>query len=129
MATTMSAQTPEECDRLFGEHVNAGDLEGLLALYEPGCSLVRRDGGVARGHAEIRAVLSRLLTMRARMSTEIVKVVRAGDELALVYNDWRMSAERADGQPVEATGKAIEVVRRQMDGTWRFILDDPFARG
>jgi ketosteroid isomerase-like protein len=63
------------------------------------------------------------------MSTEIVKVVRAGDELALVYNDWRMSAERDDGQPVEKAGKAIEVVRRQPDGTWRFILDDPFARG
>jgi uncharacterized protein (TIGR02246 family) len=125
----MVARTPEECDRLFGEHVNAGDLEALLALYEPGCSLVRRDGSVAQGHAEIRAVLSRLLVMQARMSTETVKVVRAGDELALVYNDWRMSAKGADGQPAEAAGKAIEVVRRQADGTWRFILDDPFARG
>jgi uncharacterized protein (TIGR02246 family) len=125
----MPPETPEECDRLFGEHVNAGDLEALLALYEPGCSLVRRDGGVAQGHAEIRLVLSRLLAMQPGMSTEIVKVVRAGDELALVYNDWRMSAKRGDGQPVEASGKAIEVVRRQPDGTWRFILDDPFARG
>ena len=126
---TKSATSPEACDRLFGEHVNAGDLEALLALYEPGCSLVRRDGSVAQGHAEIRPVLSRLIAMQARMSTEIVKVVRAGDELALVYNDWRMSAKRDDGQPVEASGKAIEVVRRQPDGTWRFILDDPFARG
>ena len=125
----MVARTPEKCDRLFGEHVNAGDLEALVALYEPGCSLVRRDGSVAHGHAEIRAVLSRLIAMQARMSTEIVKVVRAGDELALVYNDWHMSAKRDDGQPVEASGKAIEVVRRQGDGTWRFILDDPFARG
>jgi ketosteroid isomerase-like protein len=47
----------------------------------------------------------------------------------MVYNDWRMSARRPDGQLVEASGKAIEVVRRQPDGTWRFILDDPFARG
>jgi uncharacterized protein (TIGR02246 family) len=125
----MPARTPEDCDRLFGEHVNAGDLDALLALYEPGCSLVRRDGGVARGHVEIRAVLSRLVAMQARMSSEIVKVVRAGDELALVYNDWRMTARAADGQPIEAAGKAIEVVRRQADSTWRFVLDDPFARG
>jgi ketosteroid isomerase-like protein len=76
----MSATTPEECDRLFGQHVNAGDLGALLALYEPGCSLVRRDGGVARGHVEIRAVLSRLVAMPARMSTEIVKVLRTGDD-------------------------------------------------
>lgn len=126
---TKSATSPEACDHLFGEHVNAGDLEALLALYEPGCSLVRRDGGVARGHAEIRQVFERLLAMQAKMSTEIVKVVQSGPDLAMVYNDWRMSATRPDGQPVEAGGKAIEVVRRQPDGTWRFILDDPFARG
>jgi uncharacterized protein (TIGR02246 family) len=126
---TKSATSPEACDRLFGEHVNAGDLEALLALYEPGCSLVRRDGGVARGHAEIRLVFERLLAMRARMRTEIVKVVPSGEDLAMVYNDWHMSAKRPDGEAVEASGKAIEVVRRQADGTWRFILDDPFARG
>jgi uncharacterized protein (TIGR02246 family) len=126
---TRSATSPAACDRLFGEHVNAGDLTALMSLYEPGCSLVRRDGSVARGHAEIRQVFERLLALHAKMSTEIVKVVQSGEDLAMVYNDWHMSATRPDGEPVEASGKAIEVVRRQPDGTWRFILDDPFARG
>jgi ketosteroid isomerase-like protein len=126
---TTSATSPEACDHLFGEHVNASDLDALMSLYEPGCSLVRRDGGVARGHAEIRVMLSRLLGMQAKMSTEIVKVVQTGEDLALVYNDWRMSAKGPDGRPIEAVGKAIELVRRQPDGTWRFVLDDPFARG
>ena len=74
----MPARTPEDCDRLFAEHVNAGDLEALLALYEPGCSLVRADGGVATGHAAIREVLGRLVAMRPAIRTEIVKVVRMG---------------------------------------------------
>jgi uncharacterized protein (TIGR02246 family) len=126
---TKSATSPEACDRLFGEHVNAGDIEPLLALYEPNCSFVRRDGGVARGHEEIRPILERLLAMHAKMSTGIVKVVQSGEDLAMVYNDWHMSAKRPDGQPAETSGKAIEVVRRQPDGTWRFILDDPYARG
>jgi uncharacterized protein (TIGR02246 family) len=121
--------SPEACDHLFVEHVNAGDLDALLSLYEPACSLVRRDGSLARGHAGIREVLEPLITRSARMTTAIVKVVPAGNDLAMVYNDWHMSAKRADGQPVEAGGKALEVVRRQPDGTWRFILDDPYARG
>jgi uncharacterized protein (TIGR02246 family) len=121
-------KSPEACDLLFVEHVNADDLDALLSLYEPACRMVRRDGSVAHGHAEIREALGRLIAIRARMTSEIVKVV-AGDELAMVYNDWHMTGKRPDGQPVEARGKALEVVRRQPDGTWRFILDDPYARG
>jgi len=124
-----SPTSPEACDRLFVEHFNAGDLDALLSLYEPACSLVRRDGSLARGHAEIREVLGRLIAVSAPMRSDIVKVVPGGHDLAMVYNDWRMSGQRADGQPVEAGGKALEVVRRQPDGTWRFILDDPYARG
>ena len=121
--------SPESCDHLFVEHVNAGDLDALVSLYEPTCNLVRRDGSLARGHAEIREVLGRLLAVSARMRSEIVKVVPGGSDLTMVYNDWHMSGKRADGQPVESSGKALEVVRRQPDGTWRFIIDDPFARG
>ena len=54
---------------------------------------------------------------------------RTGEDLALVYNDWTLSATGADGNPIERSGKAIEVVRRQPDGSWRFAIDDPTARG
>ena len=74
-------------------------------------------------------MLGRLVALRPTIHTEVVKVVRAGDDLAIVYNDWRMSAKRADGTPIERGGQALEVVRRQPDGAWRFALDDPFARG
>jgi uncharacterized protein (TIGR02246 family) len=125
----MPARTPEECDRLFAEGVNAGDLESLMTLYEPTCALVQRDGSVAVGPQAIRAALGRLVAMGARLTLDAVRVVRAGEDLAMVYNDWRMVAKGPAGVPIEAAGKAVEVVRRQPDGTWRFALDDPFARG
>jgi len=127
-ADAMIAHSPADCDRLFAEHVNAGDLDALLALYEPGCSLAQSDGGVAKGHAAIREVMQRLIAMRPVMRTEVTKVVQTGDDLAIVYNDWRLTATRQDGTPLERAGKALEVVRRQPDGTWRFAIDDPFGR-
>jgi ketosteroid isomerase-like protein len=99
----MSAHTPEDCDRLFAKHVNAGDVGALLDLYEPGCAYVRHDGAVATGHTAIREVMERLLAMRPIIRTTVTKVVRTGD--------------------------ALEVVRRQADGRWKFAIDDPFARG
>ena len=125
----MPALKPEDCDRLFEYYLNSGDLNHLVMLYEEGCSLVRRDGGVATGHAGVRAVFEPLLATRPRIKLEVVKVVQTGKDLALVYNDWTLSATGADGNPIERSGKAIEVVRRQPDGSWRFAIDDPTARG
>jgi uncharacterized protein (TIGR02246 family) len=125
----MSARTPEDCDRLFAEHVNAGDLEALLALYESDCAFVKSDGSVATGHAAIRDVLARMLATRPAIRTEVTKVVRTGDALAIVYNNWSLTAKGADGGTIQRAGRALEVVRRQADGTWKFAIDDPYARG
>ena len=42
----MTAKTPEDVDRLFEERINAGDLDGVLALYEPGATLVLPEGDI-----------------------------------------------------------------------------------
>ena len=125
----MPARTPGDCDRLFEEHVNAGDVEAVVGLYEEGGSLVQHDGGVATGHAAIRGVITRLVAIQPKLRNSVVRVIEAGEDLALVYNDWHMSAKGRVGKPIERTGEAIEVVRRQADGTWRFAIDDPYARG
>ena len=125
----MPARTPGDCDRLFEEHVNAGDVEAVVALYEEGASLAQHDGGVATGHAAIRGVIRRLVAMQAKLHNDVVRVVEGGEDLATLYNDWSISAKGRDGHPIERAGKAIEVVRRQADGTWRFAIDDPYARG
>ena len=125
----MAARTPEDCDRLFEEHVNAGEVEAVVALYEEGGSLVQHDGGVATGHVAVRGVIARLVAIQPKLRNDVVRVIQAGEDLALVYNNWSMSAKGRDGKPIERTGKAIELVRRQADGTWRFVIDDPYARG
>ena len=125
----MTARTPEDIDRLFAERMAAGDVDGVIALYEPGGGLVSFDGIVTTGPGPIREALARLAAMRPRMTMNLVRVVRSGDDFALVYNDWKMSAVDPDGRPVTMEGKAIEVSRRQPDGSWLFVLDDPFGRG
>ena len=59
----------------------------------------------------------------------VVRTVPSGDDLAVCYNDWKMTLTGPDGTPTEARGKAIELCRRQRDGTWKYVLDDPWARG
>ena len=125
----MPAKTPEECDAQFARYVNAGDITNLIALYEPRATLVQQDGSAAVGRPAIQEGLVPLLGMKPRITMNVIKVFRAGDDLAVLHNDWRLTAVDPTGTPLEMAGKAIEVVRRQADGTWLFAIDDPWARG
>jgi hypothetical protein len=56
-------------------------------------------------------------------TSQVVKVTSADDNLAVLYSDWTLTANA-----IPLSGKAIQIVRRQSDGTWRFVVDDPFGR-
>lgn len=123
----MAARNPEDCDRLFGEAVNRGDAAAVAALYES-TGVLTLDGATYSGPDEIRPVIEGMVGAGVRIEMNVTRVLRAGD-VAMVYNDWRMSLTGPDGKPQESSGKAIEVVRRQADGTWKYVVDDPNARG
>jgi uncharacterized protein (TIGR02246 family) len=125
----MSARRPEECDTLFERHLNAGDLDALADLYEPGATLLMAPGEPSVGRAAIREALGGLIAQKAKLTLTVAQVLRAGDDLAVLYGDWSGHYTDPDGARVEAAGQSVEVVRRQADGSWRFAVDDPFGRG
>jgi uncharacterized protein (TIGR02246 family) len=124
----MTATIPEDVDRLFGERVNAGDVEGIVALYEPCATLVTQDAGTLVGHDAIRQYVSMLPAMKPRIDMGVARVVPVTDDLAVVHHDWRCALTGPDDTSFEVTGRATEIVRRQADGSWRFLLDDPHMR-
>lgn len=119
--------TPEEVDALFGEFWNAGDAEGLVGLYEPDAVLVGLDGTMARGTEAIRAVVPSFNIGVTKIEMNVVNVARTGEDLAVLFNHWTIRGTNEDGSPLELSGKALEVVRRQADGSWRFVFDHPAA--
>jgi uncharacterized protein (TIGR02246 family) len=121
----MPARKPEECDLLLVEALGKGDLEAALALYEPNASFVLDSGQVVTGLAAIREVMQGFLALKPKFTME-VKAVQNGDEnIALLRGKWNLSGTGPDGKPMTMSGNSTEVVRRQPDGTWRFIIDNP----
>ncbi len=125
----MAAKTPKQCDDLFARNIEAGNVEAVVALYEPKACLLLESGTIARGTRAIRKAISMFAAMKPKFRMNVRRIVKAGDDLAVLYNDWSLSAARPDGTRFTESGKATEIVRRQRDGTWRFIVDDPRARG
>ena len=118
----MSAHTPEACEQLFAHYLNAGNVDNLLALYEPQASHVRSDGSVAHGKDAIRLVLDEFVAMQPTLHVRLKKTVGAGDDLAVLYDDWTLTAKGSDAKLIEMNGKGRHVIRRQRDGTWMFVV-------
>jgi uncharacterized protein (TIGR02246 family) len=121
--------SPEDVDRLFAEHVNAGDVEGVVALYEPDGTLLMQDGAPSSGTEAIRTAIGQFVAMNPQLRMSIRQVVHGGGDIAAVYNDWQVTLIGPDGKLIEDSGMACEIVRRQADGSWRFVIDDPRMRG
>ena len=124
----MPARTPEDCDHLLGEYLSSGSVDDILTLYEPDAVFVTQDRQQLAGHAAVREVMTVFASARPQLTPNLTLVAKQGDDVAVIYNDWTLTAVEPDGNKVEQSGRAIEVVRRQADGTWRFAFDDPFAR-
>jgi ketosteroid isomerase-like protein len=126
-ACAASTASPTDPDRLLAERLAAGDVEGAVALYEPTAVLLREDGTSAVGHEAIRKEFASLAPLKPRVDMGTYTVVTS-DDLATVSHDFTGTGTDANGKPVSFKGGATEVVRRQKDGSWRFVIDDPYLR-
>jgi uncharacterized protein (TIGR02246 family) len=120
------ATTPEETIERFSSLLAEGDLDALVALYEPEAAFVPQPGTVVTGLPAIRESLRPFLAMLPRMSGRVERVLLAGDT-ALVANRWELTGNGPDGEPVELAGVSADVLRRRADGTWGIAVDDPWG--
>lgn len=105
------ALQPEDLDRLFLERASAGDVDGVVALYEPEAVLAFPPGRLAVGTEAIRQVYRELLASPPRFTGTIRPAIRNGD-LALTSS-------------TRAGNATVEVARRQPDGSWLWLIDQP----
>lgn len=125
MTNYESASTPAELMTLFAGRAASGDAEGLLALYEPDGVFEPELGVVLRGREAVRSALIELAAMRPRIEYSGDPDVVVVDNIAIVSNSWSMTAELPDGGVHRDGGLSADVLRRQADGSWLVLIDQP----
>ena len=123
----MKAHTPEEVHLRWLDAINAGDLDDVLTLYEADSSIVDTEGNLVQGVDAIRKVTAGLLQLEPTFELQVARALKCGD-IALLLSPWRMTGT-AGGDPIEIKGTTTDLVRRQSDGTWRFVIDNPWGTG
>ena len=64
--------------------------------------------------------------MKGTLDLKVTRVLETSD-LALVIGVWSFTGTGPDGEPVKLTGHIADVLRRQVDGSWRFVIDNPWG--
>lgn len=114
MSDHEKAMRPEDLTRLFVERSNAGDADGVAALYEEHAVLAYPPGSRTEGREAIRALWAEVLARRPRFEPEPPLPTLISGDIALTATP-----------PKDGSGARAQVVRRQPDGSWLRLLDQP----
>jgi ketosteroid isomerase-like protein len=124
----VSAATPEQVLATIVTGINSGDLESLMPLYESEAAFASEPGTLAHGAAGIGEALGGFISMNGELDLRVTRVLEV-DDLALVIGVWSFEGTGPDGEPVRLEAQNADVLRRQADGSWRFVIDNPWGTG
>ena len=105
------AKEPNDLEKFFVERANAGDVEGLVSLYESNATLASGDGKVVNGLEEIRNFFINYLAICPQLTP-------SDQAPALCSGNLALTSSRLSNGDITA-----EVARRQPDGNWLWAVD------
>jgi ketosteroid isomerase-like protein len=108
------ALKPEDLTRLFVERANAKDAAGIAALYEENAVMAYPPGQQTVGRDAIREFWEKVLPQMGRFEPEPPLPTLVSGDIALTSTP-----------PKDGAGARAQVVRRQPDGSWLRLLDQP----
>ncbi len=106
--------------------VAAGDMEGILATFEPNGVLVGQPGMHAMGTPSLREAFQGFMAINPQISVIAHDVIQSGD-IALHSSTWKMTGQAPDGTAIQQSGFSTVVLRKQTDGRWLMVIDNPFG--
>jgi ketosteroid isomerase-like protein len=114
MLDSPTALKPEDLTRLFVERANSGDAAGIAALYEEQAVMAYPPGSQTVGRQAIHRLWEKILANAPRFEPEPPLPTLISGDIALTSTP-----------PKDGAGARAQVARRQPDGTWLRLLDQP----
>ena len=78
------------------------------------------------GLTGVREAVGAFLAMKGRLDLKVTRILKTSD-LALVVSVWSFTGTGPGGEPVSLAGKSADVMRRQADGLWLMVIDNPWG--
>ena len=122
------ASQPIDVLEVVTQAINTGDVDAQMAIYEPDAyfNFEQAGQGAITGIPAIREAFTGFLAMKPNITMRLLSCNQAGN-IAVIRNAWHLTCTGQDGNPMEMSGQTVVVLRRQSDGNWLVLVDNPYG--
>jgi len=103
------------------------DIAGVLASYEKNAAVMFEPAKQVSDPVEFKIFFEELFQLNPKFEYSGHEVYIAND-LALHIAPWTMKGNAPDGGVIEQSGLSVAVLRKQTDGNWLMVLDNPHGQ-
>lgn len=133
-----NAQTPKKMETIFNAEqqkvystiekmvtaFHAKDIDGVLSTYEDGAIVMFEPQKPVSGKDNLKVAFTQFAGMDPKFTFSGHEVYISGN-IATHIAPWSMTGKMPDGSSIEQSGLSVAVLRKQPNGTWLMIQDNP----
>lgn len=101
-----------------------GQIDAVMNVYEPGAAVLFEPGKPITDEQQLRQMFTGMAAAKPVFTYAGHEVVVSGDT-AVHIAPWNMVAHGPDGKEIRQSGLSVAVLRRQADGSWKMVIDNP----
>jgi len=120
--------TTEGAARYFQNCIRTGDLDGAMSCFDEEAIYVTGPGNFVKGKEKIRIAIEKFCAMKPDLHAQRAAGLEIG-EIASWVDEWSMKASFLDGTTIEMKGISSDILKKQADGNWAYLVDNPYGAG
>ncbi len=117
---------PEGFVKYFRNCIYRGDLKGALNCFDSEATYIERDGQEIKGLDNIEKALESICSWKPEIKGIKQRVTIVGD-IAIWIDKYAVKAKMPNGDPIEMEGVTACILKRNSEGNWLWLVDNPFA--
>ena len=118
--------TARRVDEIFQEAMNECNLDKAMSLYAENAVFVQEPGKPAiTGLDNIRKIIEEFQAIKPELKVEVLQFIEV-DDVAFFTLKWDIKGTSPEGEEINVSSYDGNVVKRQPDGSWKTLIDNPF---
>lgn len=103
----------------------ASDIASVMASYEEKATVVFEPEAPVSDNEQLEQMFSGMAALKPVFDYPSGHDVIVNGDIALHISPWTMTGKTPDGQEITQNGLSVAVLRRQADGAWKMVIDNP----